>query len=290
MATQSIPRPGGETAKRRLLLSVAATCAAVVLLVVPSVRIPVLDTQADRYFSESIAKTGVTLATCAVINAAVSVMKELELSAVVASIEPGEALDPVDDMVERLSEILMTAIAAFGVMRMLNEISVSLVPTLIGIALLGLAGLLWVDKRWSAGAVRVLSHIAMLLLACRLALSLTAVVDVYLQRAFFEQRIEEAKSALAELTRGAEDVADMDVPAARGLWGDLTERGAWVKSKSEEIAGTLTTIAGNARRIFDVLLELAWLYVAALVIQVILLPLGVVWAFVKTARIPFNSG
>jgi len=71
----------------------------------------------DAYFREAITKAGVAYATCRVLNASVSIVKDsslqLEPAGVGISLAVGQALDPIDDMTERLSDVLVTAITSF---------------------------------------------------------------------------------------------------------------------------------------------------------------------------------
>jgi hypothetical protein len=76
----------------------------------------VLDTTADDYFRDAITKAGLTYATCRAVNASISIVKEsslqLEPAGVGVSLAVGQALDPIDDMTERLSDVLNKHVVA----------------------------------------------------------------------------------------------------------------------------------------------------------------------------------
>jgi len=113
---------------------------AVVLFFASGTRIPVLETHTDQYFINAITKAGAAYAACRVVNASVSILKEssiqLEPAGVGISLALGQALDPIDDMTERLSDVLVTAITALGVQKMVYEISRGLALKMLSVLLI----------------------------------------------------------------------------------------------------------------------------------------------------------
>ena len=112
-------------------------------------KVPGLDTTADTYFQDAITKAGLAYATIRTINASVSIIKEstvqLEPAGVGLSLAVGQVLDPIDDMTERLSHVLVTAIVSLGVQKLCYEIGVTLVPSFFAVGLLAISLLIWVE-------------------------------------------------------------------------------------------------------------------------------------------------
>ena len=137
------------TYKRKILRSSVGVMIAIVLLFSSGSKIPVLDTMTDAYFRDAITKAGVAYATCRVINASVSIIKDstlqLEPAGVGLSLAVGQALDPIDDMTERLSNVLVTAITSLGVQKLAYEISVSFAPPILAIFLFAMSILMWFE-------------------------------------------------------------------------------------------------------------------------------------------------
>ena len=138
------------TKKQKIIQSSVGVMIAILLFFSSGLKLPVLDTMTDTYFRESIAKAGVAYATCRVINASVSIVKDsslqLEPAGVGISLAVGQALDPIDDMTERLSDVLVTAITSLGVQKLAYEISVSFAPPMLSIFLFALSILLWCEN------------------------------------------------------------------------------------------------------------------------------------------------
>lgn len=110
---------------------------ALILLIPSGIKLPIIDSKTDGYFENSIAKAGVAYATCRGINAIVSVLKgsdlDIDPEEIGTTIAVGEIFDPIDDMTERLSDVIVTAITSLGVQKLLYEISISFVMPIISI-------------------------------------------------------------------------------------------------------------------------------------------------------------
>ena len=112
----------------------------VVLFFSSGVQVPILDSTADTYFRDSISKAGASYGVCRVINATVSIIKEssveLEPAGVGLSLAVGQAVDPINDMVERLSDVLVMSITSLGVQKLTYEICLTLAPQVLAFFLI----------------------------------------------------------------------------------------------------------------------------------------------------------
>lgn len=114
------------TPNKRLPLTILLLLSSIALYFLSGIKLPVLDTNADGYFEESI--KGATLAYASVrgVNAVVSVLKESEIevspAGVGVNIAAGQILDPIDDMTERLSDVMVASIVSLGIQKIGYEI------------------------------------------------------------------------------------------------------------------------------------------------------------------------
>ena len=111
---------------------------AVILFCLPGLRLPYLDQNADVYFTKAISKAGTAYAICRGINAGVSVIKESQLHLSLGagvSLAAGQILDPLDDLTERTSDILITAIVSLGIQKIVYELCLWLTPFLLAAAI-----------------------------------------------------------------------------------------------------------------------------------------------------------
>lgn len=102
--------------KEKNIKSVVALVVTFLLFFVSDIRLPFLDSNADEYFESAMSKAAVAYGTTRVINASISILKESEVHAepggIGISIAAGEILDPIEDMTERVSDVLVTAIVS----------------------------------------------------------------------------------------------------------------------------------------------------------------------------------
>ena len=279
--------------RKKIIKSFLGITAALILFFSSKPGIPPLDTRADRYFGDAIKKAGVVYATCRVINASVSVIKdsslELEPAGVGISLAVGQALDPIDDMTERLSDVMVTAIASLGIQKLAHEISLSLAPPLLGILLFALSLLIWLDRQGIDRVQGMIVRFALILLVVRFCLPLSSLANEFVHANFFEDKIEAAKRELALGSRDLDRLQDFSVPQGDGLLGTLDRSTSFIKRKSLEFKDALVSTVANMGTIVENLLKLTFLYAGIFLIQVIFFPLIVFWLLLKATNSLFET-
>lgn len=273
---------------RKALLSAAGILAAVLLFLSPGLKLPLLDDQADAYFRAAISKGGLSYATCRVINASVSIIEEsslhLQPAGVGVSLAVGQALDPIDDLTERVSDILVTAVISLGVQKLAYEIGISLVPPALAVLLLLLSLLVWFGGERISFAQKMLIRFSLLLFAARFCLPVAALVNDAVNKNFFNDRIENVRGNLAAGSAGFDKLKDFKLPEG-GIFGTA----AFLQQKSAELREALTEVSKNMGSLTENLLQLAFLYLGIFLIQVIILPLAAFFVLAKTANALFGA-
>ena len=281
------------TTKQRVIRSSIGVVIAILLFFSSGLRLPVLDSMTDTYFHDAITKAGVAYATCRVINASVSIIKDstlqLEPAGVGISLAVGQALDPIDDMTERLSDLLVTAITSLGVQKLAYEISVSFVPRVLSILLLVLSILLWFETERLTSLQRIITRFIVLLIIARFFLPISSVVDEYLHKHFFAGQISEANEKLAVGSADLDKLKDLSLPETDGVIGTIEKSAAFLKQKTTEFKNALVSTVSNAGDIIENLLKLTYLYAGVFLIQVIILPLLSFWLLVKAANALYHT-
>jgi hypothetical protein len=279
--------------KEKAIRSAVGIFIAVVLLFSAGARLPALDATTDAYFREAITKAGVAYATCRVINASVSIIKEsslqLEPAGIGISLAVGQALDPIDDMIERLSDVIVTAITSLGVQKLTYEISVSLAPPLIALCLFALSVLIWFENARLASLQKLTMQILLLLAVARFCLPISSMANGYVQKHYFEEQISAANNELALGSVELDKLKDFSLPEIDGFLGTIENSASFVKQKSILFKNALVNTVSNMGSIIENLLKLTFLYVGIFVIQVIILPLLSFWFLMKTANTLFRT-
>lgn len=278
--------------KDRLIKSAVGIAAAIILLFSAGIELPVLDTETDAYFREAITEAGIAYATCRVINASVSVIKESDLElgpmGVGISLAVGQVLDPIDDMTERLSDVLVVAITSLGVQKLAYEMSVSLAPPLLAALLFVLSFLIWFENERLAALQKTVSRFVLLIAVARFCLPLSSLANVFLHHQFFTAQIAEAKQELAIGSAELDKLKDWVLPEVDGVMGTIENNAAFLKQKTIEMKNALGVVVSNTGVIIESLLKLTFLYVGIFIIQVLALPLAAFWVLVKTSNAVFH--
>lgn len=153
---------------------------------------------AKGYIEASISQNILLFATARLVNAGISVLQTAEGGVGVASVQPGAALDPVDDMVENFSSVLTWAIGALFVQRF--ALSLAELPMIGGaISAIGLVAL-------AAGFLnlgRISSYMWGLFLSVffvRVAFVASIYLSFFISNVILEKSIAEASPPLSQFS------------------------------------------------------------------------------------------
>lgn len=109
-----------------------------------------LDSVAKEYLETTLTKTAITYASARVVHATISIAKGSTVNPPFASVAVGEVLTPVADLLQKLSDLLLLAIASLGAQRILLEISQANAMLLfVPIGSLLVIASLWLDLKWA---------------------------------------------------------------------------------------------------------------------------------------------
>ncbi len=259
----------------------------------PFKNIPKVDSFTEKYFNEAITKAGVSYATVRVINASVSILKgsdlELEPAGIGLSIAVGEVLDPIDDMTERVSDILVTSLASLGVTKIVYEIFKSGFNYVVGIVFIAL-GILYMFQNKNLQNIKnfFLKSLAVLVVL-RFALVFVSFVNYELNEIYFYPKIETVKQNLTFYISDDKIARFDSIDDADGLVDTIKENFKKLKTKTIELKDVFDKMLDNSSKIIANLLELTYLYIALFLIQVIILPLSVFYILIKSVNILFGK-
>lgn len=274
-----------STIKHTVTKSIIGILLSIVLFCSSGVQIPFIDSTADSYFKDSITKAGASYGVCRVINATVSIIQEssvqLEPAGIGLSLAVGQIVDPINDMVERLSNMLVMSIASLGVQELAYEISITIVPKILAVFLLILSFLVWFKNARVLKLQKILISVLIIVSIARFCLPLSAVINAFLQENFFEDKIIEANQNLTASTADINKLENVSVPKLDGFIGTIENSASYIKEKSVDFKNTIQVIMENKSVIVENLLRLTFLYLGIFVIQVLVLPLLIFWFLMK---------
>ncbi len=282
-----------DSTKQKIIMSSIGILIAISLFFFPAPKLPVLDDAADNYFKEAITKAGVAYLTCRIINASVSVVKEstleLEPAGIGVSLAVGQVLDPLDDMTERFSDVIVTAITSLGVQELAYEISVIFAPPILSVFIFVLAILIWFENKKIIRLKKIVMRIIFIIIIGRFCLPISSIANEIIQKDFFDEKISDANDKLKLNTAELDKLAELSLPEVDGIKGTIENSASLLKQKSIEFKNAIVVTAGNMGSIINNLLTLTFLYVGVFLIQVIILPLLIFWFLIKMTNALFQT-
>ena len=233
--------------------------------------INILDDYGDRYTTNALKQAAVTYGVARTLNAVVSVIQSTEFSVGVASFSPGEALDPLNDLVERFSWIAMMAMASLGLQKLLLLIASSIMFKV----LLTVSGaiLIYCLLKKDGNAQNAAMRFFVITIFFRFAVGSVVFANDMVEYFFLEESRTQATEQL-DKTRGS--LSDFSL----GLQNNKGEKTMWdsVKNKLSDMVGyDEEEINKQTENASTSIVDLIVVYIA----QAIFFPVVFLWMFYK---------
>lgn len=256
-----------------------ATTLLVVLAVVVS-HFGWLDARGGEHLDAAFQRALVAFALARTLNGVISVVQEtqvaLQPAGVGVTLAPGELLDPLNDLVERFSYVMLASSAAIGIERVLLAMSawwgVTIALAIAGVAWLG-ATWLGPGPRWQAIGARVL----VALVFVRFAIPVLLIATQFVSTTFLEAQAKAATDALQLTTDQARELdAEVDAAARAANDASMLER-LTSTLKSFDVKARIDALrdglAGAIGHIVDLIVVFA--------LETVLVPLAFLWLLGK---------
>ncbi|RQO54770.1 hypothetical protein DBR47_22140 [Paucibacter sp. KBW04] len=240
---------------------------------------PQLDAQASQELDAGIRRAMATFATARVINAAISVLQEFSIS-VGVTIAIGQALDPINDIVEQFSTLMLVALVSMGVQKVLLAMGGHLlVKVCVVAAILGTA--LAVLMRWRLPRICRAALIVLLLIRFVVPVALLGSHAVF--KYFLHESYQSHQQGL--------DLAAADMNQLHSSVGKQQQQQDVIKAPSlldrfksavtpPDLGAKFEDLKQAANRVTDDLVQLMVVFL----LQTLLVPLFFLWLMIAAAR------
>ena len=276
--------------------------AALVIGLVALSSVTSVDRYAEREYSKLFQRAFITFALARTLNGLISAVQGTELAlqpaGVGVTLTPGEVLDPVNDLIERFSWIMLAATISLGIQQVLLDVGQWWgLRVLVGLLALGW---LWLRLRLAAGpkgerppAERTLFQLLVVVLFVRFAVPVAMIANEALYQLFLEQRYEQSQqvieSAGADLERTAQrmEQAAAEAEGEEGAQSFLDAIGRGLSSTREALnfSQRLDNVKRRAADVIEHLIQLSVVFV----LQTGILPIAFLWVFLQLFKQIFRS-
>ncbi len=296
--------------RKEIVLSVFLILLVFILRVFPS-QIPYIDRKGDEYFKTATKEAVAVYAVARLTNALVSVAKETEIEispfGMGITVHIGQLLDPLDDATERLSAVLTTSMAVLGIMKISKEILQIYTFKLISYLLIFFLPGLWIKKLKNFS--RTVLNIVIILLAVRLALPVCGVINDFLYKDYFKPNIDKSLSVFSTVKEYEKNLYPESFSLPDNFQQELNQEEGFslnpfskfssfkdkfesfldtTKEKATELKAIIIHLWQHKGELVESLVDLIVMEVSMVFIQVIALPLTVVWFLTKLINTLFE--
>lgn len=286
------PAPPDPQAGRAARFTRPLLIALVVVLVAVS-SVTTVDRAAEQDFQSLFHRALITFALARTLNGLISVVQGTELAlqpaGVGVTLTPGEILDPVNDLVERFSWIMLGATLSLGVQQVLLDIG-QWWGTRLVVALLAVA---WLAVRLWRGSgdfseqtlLRALITVLFVRFAVPVALIANeAIYDVFLEARYAESRqvIESVGSEIQAANEAAEQLSE-EKAEGESVFQSLG-RAMDSARESLNLRQRVDIIKARATEMIEHLIQLSVVFI----LQTGILPLAFLWLFLQLMKRMFR--
>lgn len=261
-----------------------------VLLLVAALSVtPFIDQRAAADYEQLFQRAFVTFALARTINGVISVVQGTEIAlqpaGVGVTLTPGEILDPVNDLVERFSWIMMGATISLGVQNVLLDVSAWwVIQALVSALAAWMLIRIWYPGQGSQSRRVILKRVFLSLLFIRFAVPVMLIGNDLLYQQFLEERYQQSTEVITEAGRELEQITE---EASAGNTEDTDDSmldsitRAWNSTvDSIDLSARLKRMQSHAADVIENLIQLSVVFI----LQTGLLPVAFLWFFVQVFK------
>jgi len=250
-----------------------------------------LDSVAENYTEAGIERSLITFALSRSLNGVISVAQGTEVALSPAGVgltfTPGQILDPVNDLIERFSWVVMVSGASLGIQRLFLEITSSIFVNVV----LSFLAILYLLNVWGSLAkfnvkfipVSLVNKSLVLLIFIRFSVPVIALINEGLYLSYLQPQYSEAQSQLQnasvqikqinESSRQGADIDDDSLLNQVEQWMDRTRQSLDIENQMNSLKQAASDMSHQVVNL-----------IVVFVVQTIIFPLLFLWLMIQGAK------
>lgn len=269
------------------------TIAAALLLVAVLSVTPLIDRRANATYASLFQRALVTFALARTLNGVISAVQGTELAlqpaGVGVTLTPGEILDPVNDLVERFSWVMLGATISLGIQQVLLDVSAWWVlQGLVAVLAIWLMLMHFGSMGENGMRKRILTRALLIALFLRFAVPLTLIANDVLYDLFLESRYIESTEIISSAGRDLEGIGQSEPEPqpeekegffGSGILGSVGK--AWQNTAASlDLMEKVDRIQAKATDLIEHLIQLSVVFI----LQTGILPIVFLWLFLQLGK------
>jgi len=252
-----------------------------------------VDRLAEDEYKALFQRALITFALARTLNGVISVVQGTEVAlqpaGVGVTLTPGQVLDPINDLVERFSWIMLGATLSLGVQQVLLDVGQWWGVKLI----LGLLGLTWLWLRLRltggrrSGSEQLLFRLFIIAVFVRFAVPMAMIANEGMYRLFLESRYLESTQLIETAGSEIQAVGANDAAIEEAEEGVLGSLGQMFEStgKMLNVREKMAYIGERASELIEHLIQLSVVFI----LQTGILPIAFLWIFLQLFKQLFRT-
>lgn len=246
------------------------------------------DKISERYAADALERAFVTWAVARGLNGVISVAQGTEIAlepgGVGVNLTVGQVLDPVNDLIERFSSVMLIAASAIGLQNILLTITGSFgVSVFLGATALFALLVLWIPRYSMRPRLRAFAlRLFLISFVLRFALPVLVIGSNVVFDQFLQPEQEQATEALRVATADIESLSnenEPELPEERGLFerfGDMVNESLQNLNVRERLSQLKERASGASRHVVNL--------IVIFVLQTIILPVAFLWLLLEAVK------
>ena len=236
-----------------------------------------LESSANQYVDAGLKRALLSYATARALNAVISVAQGTEIAVQPAGVgvvfTPGQALDPVNDLIEQFANLMLSASVAFGVQKVLLTIGAHWTVSL----LLSLAALIWAAlSLYRNDAPPWLARLLVVSLMLRFALPIVVIGSDFLFQHFMAADYQASQQGIETVSL---QLDQLDPPPASAEPALLERFKNWAAQQSD-----LKTRYAKLKQAAEQATERIVKLMVVFLLQTLVFPVALLWMLWSVAR------
>lgn len=246
-----------------------------------------LDGRGSQYFNETIKRSIYTFAIVRGINGVVSVIQGTTVAVSPAGVgvqlAMGEMLDPVNDLVERFSWVMLVSATSLGIQKILMEMGTWLgFKILLSFSMAMILAGIWVSQFLKFDLIASGCKLVLVSLIIRFCIPAVAIISEKAYHLFLEKEYTESVRSLEEVSREIKDTSIVEEGLENRAADDPGYMGALKKmyKSTKDVIGIKDRILFLKDKISDYAKYTTSLIIV-FILQTIIIPVSVLWLLIR---------
>jgi hypothetical protein len=271
---------------RKIFKPIALTIIAVLLIAVAISGS--IDKKSEEYTSEAFTRSLITFGIARGLNGVISVAQGTEVALHPAGLginfTPGQILDPINDLVEQFSWVMLASSASLGIQKVLLVISSTLVLTIVFVFLLALFILsVWRENLFNPVISKYLTLSVVVLLFIRFSVPVAMLASEGIYRLFLQEQFIESSNSLEKAQEEISKISEEEKLAYTNEDEGIVEKAKrFLNSTTQSIS--INSQITKYQQLASDTTEHAINIIVVFVLQTVLIPLLFLWLTYKSCR------